>query len=428
MTTDNCVLHLLPVNLQKLDIYNRVNELICNQDELFSDNDILDYLTRAGTIVRTSLSPNAHEITWDSPLTWEETIDATWNDPNTYTSSTIDSNPMSDEFELFKLYQDIAIVNGGAISETGFQFWEHFITPYIGTNIVQRVLLDSLRIEGKVNDWYDNFTAVNTYDFVIDEFPGWDKAGILIEGSRLLKNAESKLTSLKDTNCVPRLQLSDGGRLDNELLSDIATEDYKGVKICFQHFNSNFLNVSDDDIVSFDVLSETAKQLFYWETQTLSHNLYLDEPAANKLYRTNTPERLGKFVQMLPAYLWGDGWAPEVTWESHVSWVGPLIEGLVRLEIGKTSIIWTPTLTWTDDLEWAGDPTDWYYNKPCTLNDCIEDRNFIPGFGPSDGASLYNLIVFGTQTTTNIDDEVWANDGNTNEVDGNLGLFDGNID
>lgn len=436
MADKNCVLPLLPVNLQKLDIYQRINDLLCNQDDIWTDDELLDYLTRSGTIVRSSLTPNAVEITWGSAITWEESLEATWNDPNTYESSTVENNPLDKEKDLFQIFKSISNVRGKTISETGFLMWEHMIKPYVGTNLIQRVLLDTLGVTGRVNDWYNNYTSINTYDFVLSEFPGWDVADVLIDASKKLKNAESKLTSLKDENCVPRLELSNGGRLNNELLSDVATGEYKDVFICFHRITDIFVDVDFDDLnVNHDVHREANKRLWFFERQYLSDNLFLDNPPPNKLYRTYEHGRPGRYVQMFPAYLWGDStWMQKVTWESHYKWTGPQIEGLVRLEIGKNPIIWAPEYLWSDDLEWRGDPDDWLFNRPCTLNECIEDRNFIPGFGPSDGKSLYNVLIFAEHTRVNIEDSelidnplTWDNDGNLYFIDGEVGLYDGNL-
>lgn len=410
--TAHCVLPFIPYRLRDNEFYKRVNSLICLQDELFTDAEIRTYLDEAPEFVRTGLFSSYINLNWFSESTWKQVSDYNWFD--NYASSGEDFAPrdLIPRVPNEQIWSNISRVNGEEHNEEGFKIWNQFVEPYGGTNLIQRQLLKSLRLDGTVLDWYEDLTPINTYSFLFDEFPGWDKTEVLIKASKVLKNAESKLTSVKDENCPHALILSQGGALDTDYLSDIYGEKFHDTYICFQRFVNDNFEVFSQFSAKYLCTKFRDEQINYWSQDFLSDNLILSEINFNKIFGTHASILPGTFVQLLPGYIKNleNEWQYGVTWEDHFTWRDVHITNLTRTRMYRdTPMDWTYinpvtglTQTWETWATWEGDvdETQWVHNRPCTGADCIINRNFIPLYEPVTERSLYEVLMFKTYTST----------------------------
>jgi len=400
----NCFENFLPHRLKSNELFQLVNKLICMGDDVSTDEEIRLYLEESSGLTRAGLHSEYHDLDWFSQLSWEEAVRYTWTDA--YESGgSLNFKPRQTVANVGNdvLWGEFSKVNNEEFSKEGFNFWNHIIDPYVGTNLIQRTLLESLRLHGTVVDWYDDGTPVNTYSFVFDEFPGWERTKTLILASKALKNAESYLTSVKDENCPHGLVLSHGF-LDADFVSDIYGDKFYGAYICFQRFDQELVEMYNMIDVKYLRTKYRNQQLNYWNEIHLSDNLFLDVRNFNRIFRTHTKLLPGSFVQMLPAYMKqkSNTWDHGVTWEDHNTWDGISVTNLVYTRLQLTEMDWNyinpvtnAPQTWERNATWLGDydETSYSYNKPCNGDSCIENRNFIPGFGPSDGNSLYKPLI-----------------------------------
>jgi len=505
----NCLLHLLPTNLQKLDIYKKINSIYC-RDKDYTDQDIKDYLERSNTniAIRSGLKVERVLLDWYSRTEWEETNQATWDVP-----VKLESNIKTGGIMMSSTTNDVykALINSRneEFNPEGFKYWRHMLDPYIGTNLIQRKILEILGIEGDyfkyefdtlqfyigknqkhafikdnkfefeyssqeiynhfltkdyilvkahyydgtkenheienilriykdghvisrnifignveldpinfdnlldsetyifrgisnlnerpytqesgVIDWYQNSFPVNTYDILLKEYPGDLKARALIQASLEFKNIESKLTTIKDVNCPSRLVLSDGMKLNNDKLSDMYGNDFMGVKLCFQRYNSYYISFEKDYKHTELVNSETSKIVLTWCVPTLSDNIYLDN-GINKEYLDSLPDdekdeilkifrntkdlcfdarfrtyesRRENYIQLLPAYNFDPSqWSASGTWEDMFNWKSVIIDKLVNKYIGYEEKSEWDDNNWINNLNWEGSFYNYHYNKP----------------------------------------------------------------
>jgi len=407
----SCILPLLPVNLQKLDLYQRIDELICLQDNLWTDEELLEYLYKAKTLQRGSLEGSGGILSWFSMEDWLSMKEASWDNAQYGGGPSLtDIGEITPIIPTESLWSNLSKVNQRTFVKDGFALWNHMLEPYMGTNLIQRILLETLKIDGKVVDWYDDFLPVGYYSFVMEDFPGWDKVKALVETSQLIKNAESKLASLKDYNCKSRLLLSHGF-LDLDYLSDIYGETYNGAFLCFENISK--ITYSFPEYYELHRINRHTDGgiLKFWEIFELSDTLKLDWGTANKIYRTYNHERVPspyfKVVQFFPSVIQEpeNDWTHGKTWEDYYSWKGIEITELVRQKVIETGpvIDWDPSRHWEGNLTWTGDLNSWSYHKPgCDRCECTCEDHVIPGYEPGNGISMYYTTTYTKNTSETV--------------------------
>ncbi len=407
----DCILPLLPVNLQELDLYQRLNELICIQDDNWTDDEYKHYLEETNALQRASLTGSGGTLTWFSMESWSEMTEASWSQPDFGGGPNLsDLGELTPVIPTGSMWNNISNVNGNDFNEEGFNIWSHVLNPYMGTNLIQRILLETLQLEGEVVDWYDDFLPINYYSFLMPEFPGWEKLEALVDTSNLIKNAESKLASVKDSNCKNRLLLSHGF-LDLDYLSDIYGETYKDAFLCFENISQVLYSFSDeypDPYLQKRVNRYTDGGIQrFWEIFELSDSLFLDWGTANKIYRTYTHDHTAiyyKTVQLFPTVIEdvNNLWMHGKTWEDYYTWTNLNINELIRQKVLDTGLDpkWSASRDWEGNLTWTGDLDAWEYHKPgCSRCECTCDQHFIPGFEAESGNSLYDTLVFSKNTS-----------------------------
>lgn len=535
------IMPLLPTNLQKLDIFKRIGDLMCRNkgENSYTESDMLDYLDRIEpyVLLRDGLGVKRTELNWYSYYNWNETGNTTWNQPKKFVSQLgSSSNSILYQTEISKTYDDLMSAKDLEFNKYGFGFWQNMIDPYIGTNLIQRKILEILGIkssyykfefhkiqfyikniqkqvfikddktfsvtfpkglikehfltEAQINlkahfydgkksyleivdlggiksngevklnkldigevkffpidfsilddydlstykpneidynnrdyralnpdefitisgyvkeyerpytqesgiiDWYQTNLPINTYDILLDQYPGDEKARALISSSIDFKNIESKLTTVKDINCANRMVLSEGSRLDYDRISDLYGSDFMGVKLCFQRYADDYINFEksfDSDLL---VNSDTSKIILTWCAPGLSDTKLIDDGIdefywnsltqeekdeigdifvpRNKLcfdyiYRTYDSSR-EQFVQLLPAYNYtNDSWSAATTWEDVFDWKTVIIDKLIGRALGVEGVInWSNQYRWSDDFRWNGHKRSYHYDKPYT--------------------------------------------------------------
>lgn len=401
----DCVEKFIPKTQRKSPIFQKVNSLLCHYDNAWSDEEMRIYLTEIEEFFRSGAGTDFIILNWYSLLNWIQAGEYNWE--RAYTAGSFNSDFYSRySMSTQDIWLSLSKTNDEAFNEDGFKYYEHFLNPYVGTNLIQRKLLEKVRgVDGEIIDWYQNGNITNAYSFQFAEFPGWDKAKVLIIGSKLLKNAESILISLKDENCPNRFILSHSF-LDTDYLSDITSLRFEGVNICFQRYVSgNLTGFLDLFRIQKIYTKEHAQLIDYYIIRRLSDTLFLDDLLENRIYRTRTPDRPGRFVQLLPAWIpWENKWSAGVTWEDHYDWQGILIQRWVRMNMDNAEGVipnWTSTDVWERWVNFTGNDIlgDWFYNKPpASRNSYYEDRNHITGFGPDSGQSLYKPYIFSSKT------------------------------
>jgi len=399
-----CVEKFIPKHLNDNPLFEKISYLMCYYENAWTDAEIRQYLSSAKEFYRTRLG-NSQVLNWFSLISWIEAQPNNWSD-SFYNNGFGDIGSAGSSQDFYQKYslstKDIWLsfssVNQSPFNEDGFNYYGYFIEPYIGTNLIQRKLLEKLELDnGEVIDWYNAQGIINSYSFQLEEFPGWDKTKILIIGSRLLKNAESILLSVKDKNCPNRFILSHSF-LDMDYLSDITALQFEGVTICFQRYRED--GIPSVDLFKINKLYTKIhyELINYFIIRRLSVDLILDELLENKIFRTHTPNRKGKFVQLLPAWIpFNNTWSHAVTWEDHYDWQSIIVTNLIRkvIEKEREPLYWTTQDIWGRWIGWEGDPAEWIYNKPpLNRNDYYENSNFIAGFEPESGKSLFKPLVF----------------------------------
>jgi len=406
----SCIIPLLPTNLQNVDLYKRVDELICLQDNLWTDAEISEYLFEASALQRASLEGSGGILTWYSMESWLEMTEASWETAEYGGGPELsDLGVITPLIPTSSMWNSISTVNGEEFNEDGFQLWSHMLEPYMGTNLIQRILLESLKIDGEVVDWYEDFLPINYYSFLLPTFPGWDKVAVLVETSNLIKNAESKLASLKDSNCKNRLILSHGF-LDLDYLSDIYGETYKDAFLCFENISHCVYIFPDYYLQKAVNRYQDGGLIRFWEIFELSDSLYLDWGVANKIYATYSHDHIASYYKvqhLLPTVINNleNDWLHGKTWEDYYDWNGVEINELIRQKVLDTGVDpkWDITSTWEPDLTWTGDLDDWTYHKPgCVRCECVCDPMIIPGYEPGNGISLYKPLVFSKNTSETV--------------------------
>ncbi len=410
-TSINCFDDFIPYRLRSNQLFQRVNTLLCMHDGKFTDAAMRLYLTRSDSLTRAGLHSSYVDLDWFSQLTWEEAYRYDWEDAyGTGGEGNFKSRDAASRISNDTIWSNFAILNDEKFSKEGFTAWNNLIDPYVGTNLIQRKMLESLRLKGTVIDWYDDSTPVNTYSFVFDEFPGWDKTKALILASKTLKNAESYLTAVKDENCPHGLRLSHGF-LDSDFVSDIYGDKFYGAYICFQRFDQELIEFFNDFDAKYLRIKYRNEQLNFWNEIFLSDNLYMDVRNFNRIFRTHTKLLPGTFVQMMPGYMKNieNKWIHGVTWEDQFTWEDINVTNTVYIEMEHIPMDWNyknpvtnAPATWDTSNSWMGDVDEstWAYNKPCNGDACIVDRNFIPGFEPGSDKSLYRPLIHYTNTST----------------------------
>ena len=396
----NCVERFIPKNMRGTPLFDKIGELMCRYENTWSDLDLKMYLQTIDDFYRTGTG-GFKVLNWYSLMSWLEASEFNWTD-NFAGGNGVGEEDFYSKYSLSTkdIWLSFSAANDNAFDEEGFNYYTWFLEPYVGTNLIQRKLLEKLDgIDGEVIDWYDNYNIINAYSFQFKEFPGWEKTKILIIGSKLLKNAESILISIKDANCPNRFILSHSF-LDTDYLSDITALRFEGVDICFQRFVDGVVPQYADlfRIQKFYTKWHT-EIIDYYHIKKLSVDFEMDDLVENKIYGTHTPDRPGRFVQMLPAWMpqGSNTWEAGVTWEDHYDWRSVTVTNLVRnfLDKEREPLFWTDADVWGRWIGWTGDPEEWVYNKPPSSQaEYYEDRNFITGFGPTSGRSLYEPIIF----------------------------------
>jgi len=394
-----CVERYMPKNMRDTPLFVKIGELMCRYENTWSDLDLKMYLDTIDDFYRTGAG-GFKILNWYSLLSWIDASAFNWE--VNYIGTDFSGDDFYSKYPLSTkdIWLSFSAANDNAFDEEGFNYYTWFLEPYVGTNLIQRKLLEKLEgIDGEIIDWYQNDNIINAYSFQFKEFPGWEKTKILIIGSKLLKNAESILISIKDENCPNRFILSHSF-LDTDYLSDITALRFEGVNICFQRY-------VDGEVPQYADLFRIQKFytkwhteiIDYYHTKKLSIDFEMDDLVENKIYGTHTPDRPGRFVQMLPAWVpqGTNTWEAGVTWEDHYDWRSVLVTNLVRnfLDKEREPLFWTDADVWGRWIGWTGDPEEWVYNKPPSGQaEYYEDRNFITGFGPTSGRSLYQPIIF----------------------------------
>jgi len=393
----NCVSRYIPNHLRENPLYKKVSELMCHYETKWTDAEIRMYLHEASEFFRTGDGGLAL-LNWYSLINWVQAAPYDW-----YTQTTgagFDSDDFYQKYPLStkEIWLSMSAANKQDFNEDGFDYWQWTLEPYVGTNLIQRKLLEKLESEAEIIDWYHNDNIVNAYEFLYDEFPGWEKAKLLIIGSKLLKNAESILISIKDSNCPNRFILSHS-YLDTDYLSDITALKFEGVHICFQRYNSTLIKDGFEPLKDiWRLYTRIHKQMVeYFVIKKLSSDLILDDLRENKIFNTKYSVHKGKFVQLLPSTMFGTGkWDSGMTWEDHFEWGDINITNLVRVHLDKERepLYWDSGDTWDRWIGWEGDPEDWTYMKPgCDRTQYYTDSNFITGFEPLTLRSFYKPLV-----------------------------------
>lgn len=398
-----CVEKFIPKHLRENELFKKVSSLMCYYENAWTDAEIRKYLYVMEEFYRSQLTNGDFQIlNWFSLMDWIEAGNYNWTD------EILTDEFSSDFYQKYSLstkdiWLSMSAANDEQFNEDGFNYYSWFLEPYVGTNLLQRKLLEKIDgVDGQVIDWYNTNGITNSYSFQFAEFPGWEKAKVLIIGSRLLKNAESILLSLKDENCPDRFLLSHSF-LDTDYLSDITALQFEGVTICFQRFVDEYINNTLDLFrIGRDYTKEHEELINYFIIRKLSDDFVLDELQENKIYFTHTQMRPVKFIQLLPAWMpWNNTWSAGVTWEDHYDWQSIIITNHVRnyLDKERNPLYWSAADVWGRWVGWEGDPAEWTYNKPAaSRNEYYENGNFITGFEPSTKRSLYKTLTFSKKT------------------------------
>ena len=315
------------------------------------------------------------------------------------------------------IWLSMSAANGNTFNESGFDYWQWMIDPYIGTNLIQRKIIEKLELDTMVVDWYDNNNIINAYSFVMENFPGWEKAKLIIINSKLMKNAESILISLRDERCPHRLLLSDGGHLDRDFLSDISAQTFEGVHICFQRYKEVIVDVFgalSDNLIRFEIESTHMYLVDYFASYSMSENLQLDGLADRTVFTTKTNIWPPRFIQLLPAdHGSGTAWSQSKTWEDQYNWSSMDITNLIRnflpYEEDWAGQGWPQDETWERWRDWSGRLNNsWHYNKPSTASDprrdYYENPNYPPTYEPAGGLSLYRPIIRSQKSFESVQD------------------------
>jgi len=408
----NCILPLIPKKLQENDLYLRIADLLCLYENKWEDSEFSDYLEETNVLQRSGLTNSGGTLSWFSMQSWLEMQTASWEDPSYGGGpSLIDIGKITPIIPTDTIWESKSKLNNTRFNNDGFNLWQHAIDPYRGTNLIQRVLIETLQLDNaRVLDWYEDRLPENYYSFVMESFPGWEKTDLLIESSNTLKNAESKLASLKDDNCKHRFILS-SGNLDLDYVSDIYGNKYKETFLCFENISQHKIKYQENIGVNKFIHRYTDLGLIkFWEIFNLSSNLSLDWGVSNKIYRTYFHEHVDSYFkvqQLLPAVIndMQNIWSHGKTWEDYYTWNGIDITQLVRqlsIETGPDPK-WSPDRHWEGELTWTGDLSSWTYRKPgCSFCECICDDNYIPGYEPISGKSLYTTKIFEKHTSEEV--------------------------
>ena len=409
-----CIERFTPKRLRDNELFKMIDYLGCYQDNMWTDEELLFYLQELEEFFRRDLSGGDQLLNWYSLISWLEANKYTWVE---YGVAGLGSDDFFSRYDLSlkDIWVSMSKANGDEINERSFEFYEWFLRPYIGTNLIQRKLLEKLEIDGQVIDWYENKGIPNSYSFLMDEYPGDEKARLLIINSKLLKNAESILISLRDSRCPTRFLLSDGGVLDRDFLSDIISNRFEGVNICFQRYSGFYVGLFSyfdfDTFVRKLVTKVTGARVFYFDSKELSGDLDLDGLSERMVFETKTNIWPTTFVQLMPAYVGNsDKWSYPTTWEDHFIWGSEEITNLVRTRLPYEESFegrgWTRDADWQRWTDWHGEQnSSWRYNKPpLGERDYYENRNFIPTYEPSSGNSLYAVVVKSKNTQEGVSD------------------------
>jgi hypothetical protein len=408
---------------------------MCDGVNKFSDEEMSDYLYEAELFERASLLSAGGILNWFSLETWMDMKEASWESPE-YGGGPVgflDSKRI-EVIPTEAIWKSLSNLKDKEFNLEGFKYWQNHLEAYMGTNLIQRVLLESLNLGGEVKDWYEDSLPINYYSFLFPAFPGWEETTVLIKSSNAIKNAESKLASLKDENCPDRLILSHG-YLDQDYVSDIYSNTYLDVYLCFNNFFELAYKYSHYSLDYKRVNRYTDKGVSkYWEELFLSSSMKLDGIEVNKTFRSYHHEKdrliFNKIALMLPPTQspvkgkWLDG----KTWEGYYSWGDMSITEFVQETIQEQTPIETwDNRTWESDSSWKGEFGSWEYLKdqPRLRDEYSLINNYIPGYEPSSEKSIYNVLV-GTRKES-ILIEIFQLDGNDYDIDGNTRVVEGNV-
>ena len=200
----------LPYNLREVPFYKVVNNLIHAKDDLWTDDELESYFN--------VYTP--YEDYFVSNSSTKETL---------YTKDFYESYPATSA----DIWYEASKLNNHEINKDGVKFWEFIMDPYLGTNLIQQKLIEKVEVQnGTVIEWWEANNLVNTYTLKMDFYPGDEKVRFLIQSSLKMKNIESKLTSVTDSECPSALRLNIG-ELNLKRLNGNYTNYYFDIGLCF---------------------------------------------------------------------------------------------------------------------------------------------------------------------------------------------------
>ena len=227
----------LPNNLKKFPIYEKVLELITLSDESWSDHDFIEFLSDRDSFKKYFVGnalDNEKLYTKDFYNSYPSTIDEIW--------------------------YESALLNDKEILRDGISYWKFMMEPYLGTNLIQKKLLEKINVQnGTVIEWWETSfkhpetgeeeeiaqNLVNMYSLRMDNYPGDEKLEFLIQASLKVKNTESKLTSVTDLQCPSTLRLNIG-KLNKQRLNGNYINYYFDIGLCFTSKNEYVIDATQD--------------------------------------------------------------------------------------------------------------------------------------------------------------------------------------
>ena len=232
---NNCNEKFLPQNLLQYPLYTKVNELINTYDKYWTNQELLSYFDEGTTYEKYFVSTDgAKEIlyTKDFYQSYPSTIDEIW--------------------------YETALINDININKDGVGFWKFMFEPYLGTHLIQEKLLEKADVNnGTVIEWFNTEVMVDgelteiaknlvgMYSLKMDTYPGDKKAIFLIQSSLKIKNAESKLTSVTDSQCPSALRLNIG-ELNKQRMNGNFINFYFDIGLCFTTRTDMLIDVESE--------------------------------------------------------------------------------------------------------------------------------------------------------------------------------------
>ena len=114
----SCILPLLPTNLQKVELFQRVDDLICLQDDIWTTEEFQHYLFENKSLQRGSLEGSGGVLTWNSLETWMEMTEASWAQPEYGGGPNLtDLGEIVPIIPTYSMWESISTVNGKNFNE-----------------------------------------------------------------------------------------------------------------------------------------------------------------------------------------------------------------------------------------------------------------------------------------------------------------------